>query len=100
MEKWSFQRIRELMTPIALRGMAGNKIGCARISMMVRSMNSNARPDTLMQDRTLQAHRFLLQRTAGPYIGSKEANTVEATPRRMSASLRKRPSVDYCLSGL
>src|SRR5262249_49249805 len=68
MEKWSFQRIRELMTPIALRGMAGNKIGCARISMMVRSMNSNARPDTLMQDRTLQAHRFLLQRTAGPYI--------------------------------
>src|SRR5262245_34484685 len=71
MEKWSFQRIRELMTPIALRGMAGNKIGCARISMMVRSMNSNARPDTLMQDRTLQAHRFLLQRTAGPYIGVK-----------------------------
>src|SRR5262249_31298399 len=71
MEKWSFQRIRELMTPITLRGMAGNKIGCARISMMVRSMSSNARPDTLMQDRTLQAHRFLLQRTAGPYIGVK-----------------------------
>src|SRR5262249_38722993 len=74
MEKWSFQRIRELMTPIALRGMAGNKIGCARISMMVRSMNSNARPDTLMQDRTLQAHRFLLQRTAGPYIGGHSCN--------------------------
>src|SRR6516225_792214 len=69
MEKWSSQRIRELMTPIALRGMAGNKIGCARISMMVRSMSSNTRPDTLMQDRTLQAYRFLLQRTAGPYIG-------------------------------
>src|SRR5262245_9005786 len=69
MEKWSFQRIRELMTPIALRGMAGNKIGCARISMMVRSISSNTRPDTLMQDRTLQAYRFLLQRTAGPYIG-------------------------------
>ena len=63
MEKWSSQRIRELMTPIALRGMAGNKIGRARISMMVRSMSSNTRPDTLMQDRTLQAYRFLLQRT-------------------------------------
>src|SRR5262245_23007817 len=36
--------------------------------MMVRSMSSNTRPDTLMQDRTLQAYRFLLQRTAGPYI--------------------------------
>ena len=71
MEEWSSQRIRELMTPIALRGMAGNKIGCARISMMVRSMSSNTRPDTLMQDRTLQACRFLLQRTAGPYIGVK-----------------------------
>jgi hypothetical protein len=74
MEKWSFQRIRELMTPIALRGMAGNKIGCARISMMVRSMSSNTRPDTLMQDRTLQAYRLLLQRTAGPYIGVKTSN--------------------------
>src|SRR5262249_52653385 len=74
MEKWSSQRIRELMTPIALRGMAGNKIGCARISMMVRSMSSNTRPDTLMQDRTLQAYRFLLQRTAGPYIGGYSCN--------------------------
>src|SRR5262245_22438063 len=74
MEKWPFQRIRELVTPIALRGMAGNKIGCARISMMVRSMSSNTRPDTLMQDRTLQAYRFLLQRTAGPYIGGHSCN--------------------------
>jgi hypothetical protein len=52
MEKWSFQRIRELMTPIALRGMAGNEIGRARISMMARSMSSKTRPDTLVQDRT------------------------------------------------
>ena len=35
-----------------LRGMAANKIGCARISMMVRSTSSKARPDTLVQDRT------------------------------------------------
>jgi hypothetical protein len=34
-------------------------------------MSSNTRPNTLMQDRTLQAYRFLLQRTAGPYIGVK-----------------------------
>src|SRR5262245_58097399 len=32
--------------------MAANKIGCARISMMVRSTSSKARPDTLVQDRT------------------------------------------------
>jgi hypothetical protein len=41
MEKWSFQRIRELMTRIALRGMAANELGRARISMMVQSINSN-----------------------------------------------------------
>src|SRR2546430_5016876 len=68
MEKWSFQRTRELMTPRALRGIAVNEIGRARISMMVRSMSSNSSPDTLVQDRTPQPHRFLLQRTAGPYI--------------------------------
>ena len=58
MEKWSFQRIRELMTQIALRGMAGNELGRARISMMVRSMSSNTRPDTLVQDQRLQPHDF------------------------------------------
>ena len=58
MEKWSFQRIRELMTRIALRGMAGNELGRARISMMVRSMSSNTRPDTLVQDQRLQPHDF------------------------------------------
>src|SRR5215471_17278608 len=52
MENWSSRRIRELTPEIALRGMAANKIGCARISMMVRSTSSKARPDTLVQDRT------------------------------------------------
>jgi hypothetical protein len=52
MEKWSFQRARALMTRKALRGMAGNEVGRARISMMVRSLSSNTRPDTLVQDRT------------------------------------------------
>ena len=76
MEKWSFQRTRELMTPRALRGIAVNEIGRARISMMVRSMSSNSRPDTLVQDRTPQPHRFLLQHTAGPYIGVKHFQTI------------------------
>src|SRR5215471_15265648 len=57
MENWSSRRTREL-TPEIARGMVANKIGCARISMMVRSTSSKwstsskARPDTLMQDRT------------------------------------------------
>ena len=72
MEKWSFQRTRELMTPKALRGMAVNEVGRARISMMVRSMSSNSRPDTLVP----QPHCFLLQRTAGPYIGVKHFQTI------------------------
>ncbi len=67
---------RELMTPRALRGMAVNDVGRARISMMVRSMSSNSRPDTLVQDRTPQPHRFFLQRTAGPYIGVKRFQTI------------------------
>jgi hypothetical protein len=33
-------------------------------------MSSNQRPDTLMQDRISQVDEKLLQRTAGPYIGS------------------------------
>ena len=67
----------DLRSPRNSRGIS--LVGCAsmllqaayparRISMMVRSMSSNTRPDTLMQDRILQAYRFLLQRTAGPYI--------------------------------
>ena len=44
--------------------------------MMVRVMGFNSRPDTLVQDRTPQPHRFLLQRTAGPYIGVKRFQTI------------------------
>ena len=91
MEKWSFQRTRELMTPRALRGMAVNEVGRARISMMVRSMSSNSRPDTLVQDRTPQPHRFLLQRTAGPYIALSDYPPLKCRCRsRARASLRNR----------
>ena len=72
-----FQRTRELMTPRALRGMAVNEVGRARISMMVRSMSSHSRPDTFgSEPRTPQPHGFLLQRTAGPYIGVKHFQTI------------------------
>ena len=94
MEKWSFQRTRELMTPRALRGMAVNEVGRARISMMVRSMSSNSRPDTLVQGRSPQPHGFLLQRTAGPYIGVKRFQTIHRSVlrchSRARASLRNR----------
>src|SRR5713101_2438223 len=72
--------------------MAANEVGRARISMMVRSMSSNTRPDTLVQDRTLQAHRFLLQRTAGSiHVGrhaapwSRKISATSSAGRDMTA---------------
>jgi hypothetical protein len=50
---------------------------------MARSMRSNQRPDTLTQDRSPPTRRRLLQRTAGPYIGS------------FSTFLLTRPDVRY-----
>jgi hypothetical protein len=55
------------MTHIALGGMAANELGRARISMMVRSINFNTRPDTIWCKTVLSSSRFPLQRTAGPY---------------------------------
>jgi hypothetical protein len=60
--------------------------------MMVRSISSNTRPDTLMQDRTLQAYRFLLQRTAGPYIGVKSRHSATSAQRPLYPD--KRTSTD------
>src|ERR1700738_4499204 len=53
------------------RGLSANQNARALISMMARSKCSNQRPDTLMRDRSPPARRNHLQRTAGPYIGSK-----------------------------
>src|SRR6266436_5099766 len=78
MEKWSFQRIRELMTHIALRGMAANELGRARISMMVRSISSNTRPDTLVQDRTLQLGFSLATHGGSIHAGhSRQTDTLQ-----------------------
>src|SRR5712691_8044700 len=39
--------------------------------MMVRSISSNSRPDTLVQDRILQPQPFSLATRGGPYIWVK-----------------------------
>src|SRR5215468_8409860 len=72
MENWSSRRIRELTPEIALRGMAANKIGCARISMMVRSTSSKARPDTLVQDRTPGSPFSLATHGGSIHFGGKD----------------------------
>jgi hypothetical protein len=40
MEKRSRRRIRDLVTQSASQGLSQNEIGCARISMMAKSMNA------------------------------------------------------------
>ena len=74
--------------------MAGNELGCARISMIARSISSNTRPDTLVRDHRLQSHDFPLQRTAGPYIGVKRFQAIPLLRcrhhSRARASLRNR----------
>ena len=77
MENWSSRRIRELAPEIALRGMAANKIGCARISMMVRSTSSKARPDTLVQDRTPGSPFSLATHGGSIHSGVKRTTPLE-----------------------
>jgi hypothetical protein len=70
----------QILATRPVRGLSGNEIARALISMMARSqMRSNQRPDTLMQDRIRQIDENLLRRTAGPYIGS---NPVLGAPSR------------------
>ena len=72
MEDRSSRRMRTLVTQMVHRDLSAKKNAGALISMMARSSNrSNQRPDTLMQDQSLQIDEILLQRTAGPYIGVK-----------------------------
>jgi hypothetical protein len=59
--------------------------------MMARSTTrSKRRPDTLMQDRICLIDSKLLQRTAGPYIGSFATEPTDLACQLMSASLLKR----------
>jgi hypothetical protein len=70
LEDRSSERVRTLVTQWPDRGLSANENARALISMMPRSTTrSNQRPHTLMQDRHRQLDE-ILQRTAGPYIGS------------------------------
>jgi|SoiMethySBSTD1v2_1073268.scaffolds.fasta_scaffold49424_3 hypothetical protein len=72
MEQRSSRRIRELVTPtVRLRGLSANEIECALISMMARSTSAPPKGRIHWCETEDPAHRFLLQRTAGPYIGVK-----------------------------
>ena len=71
MEDRSSRRLRTLVTLMAHRGLSANENASALISMMARSTTrSKQRPNTLMQDRNCRIGENLLQRAAGPYIGS------------------------------
>ena len=68
MEKRSRRRIRDLVALAASQGLSENEIGCARISMMARSINPPCK-GRIQKRKTnhLQIITFGLQRTAGPY---------------------------------
>ena len=80
MEDRSSRRVRTLVTRMVHRGLSANKVARALISMMVGSRDKlqsetgyiDARPHP--PDR-----RNLLQRTAGPYIGSRATKLILST---------------------
>src|SRR5262249_12705227 len=89
MEDRSSRRVRTLATPMAP---SANQVARVLVPMMARSTKgSNQRPDTLMQDRTsADPIKVLLQRTAGPYIGSSASDRHAPAAHGMFASLQKR----------
>jgi len=73
MEKRSRRRTRDLVTQTASQGLSENEIGCARISMMARSIPRKGRIQ-MSKTNPLRLFKFGLQRTAGPY---KRARNVQ-----------------------
>ena len=75
MEKRSRRHIRDLVALTASQGLSKNEIGCARISMMARSTNAPFK-GRIQKRKTnhLQIFTFGLQRTAGPYKGTRSGN--------------------------
>jgi hypothetical protein len=66
MEKRSRRRTRDLVTQAASQGLSQNEIGCARISMMARSINAPCKGRIQMRKTSpLHLFTFGLQRTAG-----------------------------------
>jgi hypothetical protein len=67
MEERSRRRIRDLATQPAFQGLSENEIGCARISMMARSMKAPFKSRIQIRKTNYrQLSNFSLQRTAGP----------------------------------
>jgi hypothetical protein len=81
MEKRSRRRIRDLVALAASQGLSENEIGCARISMMARSINPPCK-GRIQKRKTnrLQIIKSSLQRTAGPYKSAIRAATLFTTP--------------------
>ena len=74
--------------------MAGNELGCARISMIARSISSNTRLDTLVRDHRLPVSQFSLATHGGSIHWGQALSDFPRLRRRhhsrARASLRNR----------
>jgi hypothetical protein len=94
MEKRSRRRTRDLVTQAASKGLSENEIGCARISMMARSINAPCKGRIQMRKTTpLHLLTFGLHRTAGPY--SRVKNGPDALEVGCLYYPRKQTSVSH-----
>ena len=91
MEKRSRRRIRDLVALAASQGLSENEIGCARISMMARSINPPCK-GRIQKRKTnrLQIIKSSLQRTAGPY----KSATLQWMPLYRAIGSNDRPTGD------
>jgi hypothetical protein len=71
MEKRSRRRTRDLVTQAASKGLSENEIGCARISMMARSINAPCKGRIQMRKTTpsIYSHSACTARPVHP-VGS------------------------------
>ena len=89
MEKRSRRRTRDLVTQPASQGLSQNEIGCARISMMAKSMNAPFK-GRIQKRKTKPLHSVTsgLQHTAGPYswvINCRAGHRPSAAARHLIA---------------
>src|SRR4249919_1663753 len=70
MEKRSRRRIRDLVTQAASQGLSENEIGCARISMMAKSMNALF-TGRIQKRKTNPLHRSHLTCRCSPLVPIK-----------------------------
>ena len=77
MEKRSRRRIRDLVTHSASQGLSENEIGCARISMMAKSMNALF-TGRIQKRKTNPLHRSHLTRNTRPVHTKGSFGDIEA----------------------